>query len=512
MEVERLENFRGWSIYRGFDPGKVLSAKKDSRFSEYEKFTECMIYYIEDFFRLSPGSLVLDKRGRLKGTLQTLKFLSKKELHVYYICFPGGEEGVKLLQIFECLGTVRFTQCVFSVSRVELRHPRLSFFDCAFTDDYEVNNLKLRKDKAYDDSLYQRCQFFGNVRCGSEEKKETLQIKYPIFSGCHFKGRIVLENVELEGYFIDGDRRYVSELFRLQAKNCIFHSGMYINSQVMEYAFFDSCLFKGKFEFKENVVNRLRVNNCNFLKIADFYSTSLQRFSLRKSIFDTFVGFEECRFSPPLGGRPQSKLSLLRSRVAHFEYVTFLAFASFRGAQFHAGLDLEKINTLEQPNFHRVFVAFEGTKRETFRVIKHALDSHGAHIEANAFFALEMRQRQQELRAQGDWADKVVYKVNLYTSNFGQSYIRPIMLIFVFAGLFYALGKGHQNNTLYKLFPAYSTGIERGSKIANEIATSIIPFKQFLHPGTELISLTFYVIFATLIWQIVVSLKRKIRR
>lgn len=512
MEVERLENLREWPIHRGFDPEKSLSSEKAGRFSEYEKFSERLIDYIENFFRLPSGCLGLDKRGRLKATLQTLKFLSEKELHVFYVCFPGGEEGVRLLQIFECLGTVRFTQCTFSVSCVDLHHPRLSFFDCEFTEAYNVNNLKLRKDKAYDDSLYQRCQFLGDVRCGSEEEKETLLIKYPIFSGCLFKGRVVLENVELEGYLIDGDRRFVSEILRLKAKNCIFHSGTYINSQIMEYAFFESCLFKGKFEFKENIVKRLRIDNCNFQEVADFYNTSLQRFYLRKSIFDTFVGFEECRFSPPQSDRSRTKSRLLRSRVAHFEYVTFLAFASFRGAQFYSGLDLEKINTLEQPNFHRVFVAFEGTRRETFRVIKHALDSHGAHIEANAFFALEMKQRQQELRAQGDWADKFVYKVNSYTSNFGQSYIRPTMLTFVFAGLFYALSKGHQNNTLYKLFPSYGSGIERGSKIANEIATSIIPFKQFLHPGMELVSLTFYVIFATLIWQIVVSLKRKIRR
>ncbi|WP_236310366.1 hypothetical protein, partial [Pseudomonas gessardii] len=67
--------------------------------------------------------------------------------------------------------------------------------------------MNLRKDKAYDDCLYQRCVFRGNVSCGSDERKERLIIRHSLFSDCKFFGRVRFENAELQGYFVDGDPR-----------------------------------------------------------------------------------------------------------------------------------------------------------------------------------------------------------------------------------------------------------------------------------------------------------------
>jgi hypothetical protein len=272
-------------------------------------------------------------------------------------------------------------------------------------------------------------------------------------------------------------------------------------------------VFKGKFELKENSIRKVVIVNCNFEKVSDFYKTSVVDFTLRKSVFDTFAGFEECQFGSPKSVELSAGRNPTAAASANFTYVTFMQFASFRGATFHTGLDLEKINTIEQPNFHRAKVSYDGTPRETFRIIKHALDSHGAHIEANYFFALEMKRRQKELsEGRGSRLDKWVYLSNQWASNFGQSYVRPLIWIAALALLFHWLTVKQKENYLYSLYPSANGAIENISDFLNDVAAGVIPFKQFLHPGMEFVSLIFYVGFAVLIWQVIVSLKRLIRR
>ncbi|MGY2251559.1 hypothetical protein [Pseudomonas reactans] len=494
-------------------PDHILTIKKSSGFSQYVAFKIAIVILIEDAFNLRRGTLQLDQKGRLRGAVEIFKKLNARELHVHHVQFPGGREGIQLFDVFECIGRVRFTQCSFGVERIVLTHPKVSFFMCEFINAYEVLDMHLRKDKAYDDCLYQRCTFLANVRCGSHEKKERLVISHPLFADCHFKRKVTLENAEFKGYFLDGDHQDASTLSRLHVRNCIFHGGFYVNRQKIRYTLLSSCVFKGKFEFKENLVKSLVVVNCNFVKVSDFYKTSALSLTLRKSVFDTFAGFEECQFGSPVIRELDPPARKATVGAANFTYVTFMQFASFRGSSFHSGLDLEKINTIEQPNFHRVQVDFNGTPRETFRLIKHALDSHGAHIEANAFFALEMKKRKQELsNGWGTKLDKYVYLFNELASNFGQSYIRPLIGIALLALSFRWLTIKQKENYLYTLFPAANDTFECISGFLNNVASGVIPFKQFLHPGMEFLSLFFYIGFAIFIWQVIVSLKRLIKR
>ncbi|MDO4237315.1 hypothetical protein [Pseudomonas sp.] len=491
----------------------ILTIAKPKGFSQYLAFKDALVSLIEEFFQLPQGALSLDRKGRMKGTVDTFNKLNARELHVHHVKFPGGRRGESLFDVFDCLGRVRFTQCTFGAKCIPLAHPKVSFFMCAFQNSYEVLNMHLRKDEAYDDCLYQRCIFLGDVRCGSHEKKERLVISHPLFSDCHFKRRVTLENAELKGYFLDGDHQNTSTLSNLRARNCIFHSGFYVNRQKIQHLLLSSCVFKGKFELKENYIKKAVLVNCNFEKVSDFYKTSASSFTLRKSVFDTFAGFEECQFGRPV--IPELELKRRKTIVfaANFTYVTFMQFASFRGAAFYSGLDLEKINTIEQPNFHRVYVSFDGTPRETFRLIKHALDSHGAHIEANTFFAFEMKRRQQELSyGWGTLSEKMIYLFSGLASNFGQSYLRPLLGIALFALLFNWFAVKQKENYLYSFFPSFNTYLENISDFFNKMASGIIPFKQFLHPGMEFLSLVFYIIFAILTWQVIVSLKRRIKR
>lgn len=75
----------------------------------------------------------------------------------------------------------------------------------------------------------------------------------------------------------------------------------------------------------------------------------------------------------------------------------------FRNAKFHKGVDLSKSNFNYVAGANFLGCEIEDNKkekvtnRETFRVIKHCFDSIGNHLEANKFFAEEMKAKKREL-------------------------------------------------------------------------------------------------------------------
>lgn len=71
---------------------------------------------------------------------------------------------------------------------------------------------------------------------------------------------------------------------------------------------------------------------------------------------------------------------------------------------------------------------------------------------------------------------------------------------------------GHEGNLLYNLVPSANEAISSVSNVLNGIAANIIPFKKLLREGMEFTSLVFYIIFASLIWQTIVAVKRHTQR
>lgn len=497
---------------RYLDPNRIFSKNKDDNFSQFSVFKELLVLEINNSFRHLPSPVRLDKKGRLKATAGVFNILKTKNFHIHHAGFPGGREGEEIIKILEHFRSIHFSQCQFNLSSIDLKLTNVSFFDCLFSTTYEVLNIKLRAEYSYDDCLYQHCKFEGNLLCGIDDEKHKTVIQHPLFSNCSFAKNIELRNTELKGYLFDPDPRYPTRLGSLIAKNCIFQSGTYLNiKNIMSKAVFRSCLFKGKFEFKKNKIDNLFIDDCNFEKVADFNGSSFQRFNINKSIFSTFAGFENCTFG---SSHLEHTITIRKAKphrmTAHFSHVTFLEHSSFRSARFEEGLNIEKINTIEPPNFHETYVSFKRTNKETFRIIKHSLDAHGAHIEANKYFALEMKKHQQE-KTLNFW-DGLIYKANGLTSNFGQSYLRAITCIIILSVVFSLLTVGQDSNLLYKIHPPANDGLRLISDLLNNFALGFLPFKQFLRPGMEFLSLLFYIMFGVLIWQTIVSMKRLIRR
>ena len=158
-------------------------------------------------------------------------------------------------------------------------------------------------------------------------------------------------------------------------------------------------------------------------------------------------------------------------------------------------------------------VGFEYTDRDTFRRIKYSFDQIGNHIEANKYFKDEMEKYRLELKEKkGHFWEKFVFWVNKFTSDYGQSYARPIALIFLTMFIHTFIKIGYQENWFYGHFEIFDSYLDSIAKGLNYFADSLIPVNKFLNQGFELLSLFFYVCYVVLIYQTVVALKRLTKR
>jgi len=149
----------------------------------------------------------------------------------------------------------------------------------------------------------------------------------------------------------------------------------------------------------------------------------------------------------------------------------------------------------------------------TFRQLKFVNDSQGSHLIANQFYAMEMRKYQEEF--EGNFSESLVLWLNKITSNFGQSYARPLILILVVGIIRSFTICGHENDWLYRICESLNPLFEGVARPLNSIAPSLLPISRFLGEGSEgreFIDLLFFIVFSILIWHLVVALKRHTKR
>jgi len=187
-------------------------------------------------------------------------------------------------------------------------------------------------------------------------------------------------------------------------------------------------------------------------------------------------------------------------------------FINFRKANFISGLDLAHINLKEPPNFLSATISPYNSNRETFRIIKYSFDKVGNYIEANKFYEMEMLKLKEELKLQNKRSAYFLLRLYEITSNYGQSYIRPIILTLLFSLAYWFLIIGYEHNILYSIYQPANYILESISNVFNGISKHIMPISKVLKEGMEFISLLFYITFTSFIWLIILAIKRSTKR
>ncbi len=422
---------------------------------------------------------------------------------ISYIFFPSRDsrDSFDYLKILKKIGAIHFNYCQFNLYGLDLGGIRCFYQDCAFHDMWTIYNSPVLGN--INSVLYQDCIFFKLVSKypGEEERYE---IDSQLFNNCNFQEGIEFDSVVFNAPIFNNADEMELLAKSIRLLGCEVKDKFILNHSNIDLFVLEDSIFESKFEFKSNAVKVFQIFNTNFSKVVDTYETKFTKFNIEKSIFEDFVGFEKCLF-----GRPNESNEEL---VARFTYATFLSFINFRNTKFESGLDIENINLKEAPNFLKSQINEKYCNRETFRIIKNSFDKTGNHIEANKYFVYEMYKYKEELKGTNRSQEKFILFLNEKISKFGQSYICPIIYMLVISVLYYLLILGYEKNILYMIHPDINGALKTVSATLNRVAVNILPFSKFLKEGMECISLIFYIVYASLIWQTLVAVKRHTRR
>lgn len=189
--------------------------------------------------------------------------------------------------------------------------------------------------------------------------------------------------------------------FRISFSKCVFLSEVALIDNVFKNSKeFDSCIFKFG----------LILKNCRIDDKHDEGSLSLSNSKANKKII-----FEKMDVS---------KIDLTNLDIANAETVK-LRDNSYYDAKF---------KNIHWGNKTRIIA-----DRDEFRQLKFAYDKQANYIEANEFYALEMKARQNELKSiKGHWQDKVVFRLGWFASNHSQNWMLPLFWILLFSVIFYS--------------------------------------------------------------------------
>lgn len=414
-----------------------------------------------------------------------ISFLKKQKVFLENIVFPNFiKECEKSFHIvLQKLGSILFKACEFWCSGLEIPNISKFYENCEFHSDWIIRNE--HRITKYP-TLFQDCIFYKYVYLKIEDFYEYPIIEYSLFKNCMFEDKLEFEGVIFKQPIFKNTNNQKTSVNQLIINNCTIDN---------------------KFILNNCDINELRLISTTFNDLVNLSNMKFIKFQAEKTIFNKLVIFEESKFGHELY-KTDNKYTTL------FDYTTFLSHVNFRKTIFYSGLDIEKINLTAQPNFLNTEIHFDNTSRETFRIIKNSFDVVGNYIEANRFFVCEMKKYKQEIKKSGSLQEKFILYFNDCTSNFGQSYVKPIFLIILLAFIFYQLQWGYIKNLLYSIYPPEF--ISCAFYYLNNMAKAMIPFSfksnMFLIEGMEAISLLIHIINSCFIWLTIVAIKRRTKR
>ncbi len=426
-------------------------------------------------------------------------FLQNENLNIEGVSFPALEsEDSDYYYFLNLFKSIEFTNSTFYNTNFNLGNGKISFSNCIFEELWYIRSIMFTKNSF--PVLYNDCEFKGDTVFKEELKSSNIK-NNSIFRNCNFYKNLIVTHATIDSQLFSNTRP--TKISSLNIISSQFNDRFSLNNCTLDSVNITDSYFNSKFQFKNNTVNNiLSIENTDFSKLFDMYKTSAGIFEFKQSILDDFAGFEECKF-----GKDANKATI-------FQYVTFMSFTNFRGTIFSSGLDLRNSNLKETPNFLGASICYKNTNRETYRIIKNSFDKIGNIIDANKYFSLEMKKHKDDLKKEPCSQEKIIFRVNACLSNFGQSYIRPLVGLFVSTLIYTILECLYEKNTLYKLFPKYNDCIEKVVNCINNFAYNFIPLQKFLGTNDDMaaINLLFYTVTAVLLWQLIVAVKRHTKR
>lgn len=399
----------------------------------------------------------------------------------------------------------------------------ISFHASEFYDEVEFPNTIFEKSVSFEQVTFNKITNFSNstfndrINFGYSTKFENSLS----FGSCIFKGNAVFGNsVSSDGTL---------HLKDLHFNDCTFNDRVcFLKIKDIINLYFRNNTIKSEFIFQGitdyHIHGKFDFSNMIFNGICDFSRTEFKRVDFKNTVFNDKAIFTDTVFNQDV----------------KFEYTSFNKNAIFRNATFKDNFDFKDTVIDDKSSF--LDIQFEKTNnvanRETARIIKDSFEKQNNIIEANRFYALEMKEREKELKWYKEPFEWLVFKIHNVTSNHSQDWFLPLLWIIIISfvvGLFnqkyyFELDKFIFINItlLIPLFIGFKfVGLNRKIGLVvfillfyscplvnlDFVSSLINPFsimsgKENLTFGT----LIFKIIIAYLIYQLIISIRQNTRR
>ena len=427
------------------------------------------INLIIDYFNIT-GSDESDK--------EVIASLTDK-IHISNIVFPASEHYDMFFFLLSKLGRIVFSNCSFYFSRLPEHDNNYYFEYCKFHETFSESSVFKRE------ITYLHCVFHSEYKF---KQSKQGHLYFPSFKTCFFQNSFYLDNLSVTSLNLD-DNYFKSIILTNITINDSFYIP-YCDSFLAQDGLFKSDIIYIRTTNAKSIDLILKnVEICKTLDIANINLKSLK-------LIDTSVNF-------------LNAFNLSCTSKAFISGLSVTDKTNMHKAKFLQSLDLDGAYFSGDCFFKEIQIP-STSSRETYRMIKASFDKEGNTLEGNKYFALEMKAYERELKENGGTkSERFLLWVNRATSDYGQDFIRPI-LILVFFNLFLAFNVFLYKNANREVFN--SRLLSWISDFLNIFAGLILPFKEFLIKGHDFLTLIITIINGVLIYQTIVALKRKTRR
>jgi hypothetical protein len=214
----------------------------------------------------------------------------------------------------------------------------------------------------------------------------------------------------------------------LRFEDCIFEDKISLYKYSHELKFMN-CEFRDKFEIVIRKKGITTFIHCNF-QYLEFRSVDIE---------DT-IKFEDCIIGEFILRNVDFEFifSFIKTTInkkIELDHVEFSEEAFFNESTINDKLDLTKTIFYKQKNFYKLETNI--ANRETARIIKDSFEQQNNIIEANKFYALEMKEREKELKQDREedknFFEWLVFKIHGLSSNHSQDWVLSIFWILSFS-------------------------------------------------------------------------------
>lgn len=358
-----------------------------------------------------------------------------------------------------------FEECIFYCN-IDTNVDIYYFYKCIF-----YNNISLLENNKTDKYLFGRCTFFGTIHLGHGEYKN------PIFSYCKFenKSTLISENAKfkadifetMQGEYPSSITLYDSEFsgkFNIQdsnaklnihIENCIYDEEFSIyECKNVQTVFVVNSYFNKTLYISNNIIKDLNISQLEIKELSVLGGNNIKKLFCSNVTFQNFISFRKNVF--------ESDVNL--SNVNFLKKVSFIDSVIKGSFNLRDTLFYDEAHFIDISKYEDKLIPVTVDNRETARKIKDSFEQQNNIIEANRYYAVEMKEREKELEVtkSKNWFEWLIFKVQEVSSNHSQDALLAlfwICVVGVFASYFsfYTIQDKMGNYVHFNLLPFLAT-------------------------------------------------------